>query len=46
MSSPIHVLPVNDIQPHQENVTCNCGPKILNENFEMLIIHNAYDGRL
>lgn len=42
---PLHVLPVNDTQPHQEDSTCNCNPKILNENFTMIVVHNSYDGR-
>lgn len=41
----IHVTPINDIKPHIECTTCYCYPRVKFENGEMIIIHNAYDGR-
>jgi len=40
-----NILPTNDIKIHTENSTCECNPKIIFENEEMIIIHNSYDGR-
>jgi hypothetical protein len=40
-----NVLPTNDLKKHSENSTCECKPKVIYENGEMIIIHNSYDGR-
>lgn len=40
-----HVLPTNDLEPHEENTTCKCGPKVVYEDGEMIVIHNSFDGR-
>ncbi len=40
-----HVLPVDDLREHQENSTCECCPKIIFENGDMIIVHNSFDGR-
>jgi len=41
-----HLLPVNDLKEHEESTTCECEPKIeFQENGDMLIIHNSFDGR-
>ena len=40
-----HVLPINDIKEHEESSTCSCNPEVKIENGEMIIIHNAFDGR-
>jgi len=41
-----HILPINDIEEHEEKSTCKCNPisEIL-ENCDMLIVHNSFDGR-
>ena len=42
----IHILPVNDLKPHEEEGTaCQCEPKIEFVEGEMLVIHNAFDHR-
>ena len=42
----IHIIPINDIKDHIEESTCLCYPKVeVIENGEIMIIHNAYDGR-
>jgi len=41
----IHVLPVNDIQKHDEETTCCCDPNGDVTGAEILVIHNAFDGR-
>ena len=41
-----HILPVNDIKPHEEEGTqCPCKPALQFENGEMIVIHNAWDCR-
>ena len=40
-----HVLPVNDIDEHEESSTCKCKPKVIFENEEMIITHNSFDKR-
>lgn len=41
----INILPRNDIKEHVEDITCACGPEVIIENGEMIIIHNSYDRR-
>lgn len=42
----ITVTPVDDIKEHEaDKTTCECCPKVIFENGEMIVIHNAYDGR-
>ena len=41
----VHVLPVNDIKIHIEDTTCPCDPMVEYEGNEILVIHNAWDGR-
>ena len=41
----LHIIPIKDIQEHEESTTCNCYPSVEFENGEMIIIHNSYDGR-
>lgn len=41
-----HIYPLNDVQVHDlEAVGCSCGPKIMFEEGDMLIVHNSFDGR-
>lgn len=40
-----HVIPENDLQEHLE-VGCECHPKVVIHDGDMIIVHNAYDGRL
>ena len=41
----IHILPVDDLEPHTEETTCKCEPKIKIVEGGMLVVHNSYDGR-
>jgi len=42
----IHVYPIGDIEEHDlEHTTCWCCPEIREEYAEIIIIHNAFDGR-
>jgi len=41
----INILPINDLKAHTEDSTCDCEPKVICENGEMIISHNSYDGR-
>ena len=41
-----HILPINDIKEHEEESTCECYPCVkIVDGGDMIIIHNAYDGR-
>lgn len=40
-----HVIPLNDLKPHEETSLCNCYPKIVMENGNMIFVHNSYDKR-
>ena len=41
-----HILPVDDIKPHEELSTCACEPKVEKApNGDLLVLHNSYDGR-
>ena len=41
----IHVLPIDDLKPHEENSTCECEPAVEIVEGGMLVIHNSWDGR-
>jgi len=38
----LHIIPVNDIKPHEETSTCHCGPSLEMESGEMIIVHNSF----
>lgn len=40
-----HVLPINDLEPHEETTTCKCDPIVEFINDNILVIHNSFDGR-
>ncbi len=40
-----HVIPINDLEPYEQETTCKCEPKVLHENGNMIIVHNSFDGR-
>lgn len=40
-----HIIPVNDLKPHNLESTCDCQPRLLMENNEMIFVHSAWDGR-
>ncbi len=41
MGDIYHVIPVDDLQSHEESQECDCQPMIE----DGLIVHNAYDRR-
>lgn len=44
----MHVYPLNDIDDHDTSSNghkCKCDPEIILENGEMIVVHNAFDGR-
>ena len=45
MSDTFHILPINDIDEHQETIHCKCKPNVVIKNECTLIIHNAFDKR-
>ena len=40
-----NVLPTNDLREHLNNSSCDCLPKVIFENGEMIVVHNSFDGR-
>lgn len=40
-----HILPINDIFDHEESVLCECRPQIQIIDDQLIITHNAFDGR-
>ena len=40
-----HVLPIDDLKEHTEDTVCECHPKVIFENGNMIIVHNAFDKR-
>jgi len=46
MTDDIHVVPVDDILPHDtEGTDCWCDPRIEVIGANLLIVHNSFDGR-
>lgn len=41
-SSPVHVIPLEDIREHAKLGRCPCGAKL---NADGVVVHNSYDGR-
>jgi hypothetical protein len=37
----LHILPINDIEEHEESSTCKCCPSVIFENGEMLIVRTV-----
>lgn len=42
----IHITPVNDTQEHEKTTTCKCHPRIIECASEIIVVHDAFDGRL
>jgi len=40
-----HIVPINDLKEHESQTTCHCNPTIEFVDGDMLVIHNAFDGR-
>ena len=41
----INIIPQNDLNEHSEDTTCDCNPKILEEEGEIIVINNSFDVR-
>lgn len=41
----IHVLPIDDLKPHDISSTCWCTPKVKQEGRGFVVTHVAEDGR-
>ena len=40
------VLPIDDIEEHDEqSTTCKCNPSVIFEDGNMILVHDAFDGR-
>ena len=40
------VLPIDDVEEHDEHsTTCKCNPSVIYENGDMILVHDAFDGR-
>ena len=44
-NSPMHILPIDDLEEHYKAFNCHCKPKLKEENETIIVIHNAFDGR-
>jgi hypothetical protein len=40
-----HVVPLNDLRPHEETRWCPCRPTLRRESGGVVVIHNSWDGR-
>ena len=41
-----HVLPIDDLKPHEESTTCECEPRCeWQPNGDLIVVHSAWDGR-
>ncbi len=40
-----HVIPVDDIVPHEHSTECVCGPKVEVVDGDLVVVHNSLDGR-
>lgn len=40
-----NIIPVNDLKEHIGSVGCECSPKVIFEEGEMIVVHNSYDRR-
>lgn len=43
--SIIHILPIDDLEEHEENFNCKCEPKLTYEGRGKIITHNSFDRR-
>lgn len=41
----IHVVPVEDFEPHFFTDECHCKPKRHPETTSRIVVHNSFDGR-
>jgi hypothetical protein len=41
----INVYPLDDSAEHTLDTTCDCGPRLELDQPEIIVIHNAFDGR-
>ena len=42
----LHIVPINDDQEHEQTSTCHCQPGVIEHCGVLLIVHNAFDGRV
>jgi hypothetical protein len=40
----VHVIPINDLRPHEESLACPCRPR-RNVGQPNVVVHNSFDGR-
>ena len=40
-----HIIPINDLKEHEDHSMCHCHPEVKEEDGDLFIIHNSYDGR-
>jgi hypothetical protein len=46
--SVVHIVPIGDFEPHDEDASCRCEPELepVEDAFRDLLVHNAYDESL
>jgi len=40
----IHVIPTVDLYPHEASTVCACGPRLIFEDGEAIVVHDALSG--
>ena len=40
-----HITPIDDLKEHSESRNCKCNPKVEENAYGYLVIHNSFDGR-
>lgn len=40
-----NIIPINDLEEHEESSMCKCKPEVREVDGGVLIIHNSFDGR-
>lgn len=41
----LHIIPINDLEEHEESSTCKCMPSVEIVNAEIIVTHNSFDRR-
>jgi len=44
-TDPWNIMPTDEQEEHSFDTTCKCHPKVIEENGQMIVIHNSFDCR-
>lgn len=45
LTTDVHVIPINDLEPHEETRACWCEPRLKAVGRGVVVVHFAKDGR-